>query len=148
MLSQMSCRFAYPILLLSMPMALLSACKPVSLEAIGVAEGKSVSGKQIGLPCQLPAQASGSGGKYLVNLAIDGSASMAGFVKNSNSRYNKVLELLDNITLVNPGQVEYVRVAENVKKMSRAEFQPLASIRAKPTRSPMPWKPLPLKQKS
>jgi hypothetical protein len=123
MLSQMSCRFAYPILLLSMPMALLSACKPVSLEAIGVAEGKSVSGKQIGLPCQLPAQASGSGGKYLVNLAIDGSASMAGFAKNSTSRYNKVLELLDNITLVNPGQVEYVRVAENVKKMSRAEFQ-------------------------
>lgn len=89
-----------------------------------MAEGKNVSGsKQIALPCQLPAQNSENSGKYLIHLAIDGSASMAGFVKNSNSRYHKVLELLDNITLVNPGQVEYIRVAETVKKIARAEFQ-------------------------
>jgi hypothetical protein len=119
----MSCRFAYQLLLLAILTTLLPSCKPASLEAIGVAEGKSAGGKQIALPCQISPQNNESSGKYLINFAIDGSASMAGFAKNSNSRYNKVLELLDNITLVNSGQVEYARVAENVKKMSRAEFQ-------------------------
>jgi hypothetical protein len=123
MLPNMSHRLVYqPLLLLAMTMA-LNACKPASQEALGVAEGKSVSGKQIGLPCQLPTQSAEGSSKHLISFVVDGSASMAGFVKNSNSRYNKVIELLDNLTLVNPGQVEYLRVDENVKKMSRAEFQ-------------------------
>jgi hypothetical protein len=121
--SPISCRLAFQLLLPSLLAILLPACQPASLEAIGVATGKSVGDKQIGLPCQLPVANSGTSGKYKIDLAIDGSASMAGFAKTGSSRYNKVLELLDNITLANPGQVEYVRVAENLKKMSRAEFQ-------------------------
>jgi hypothetical protein len=102
----------------------LSGCKPVGQEAVGVGEGQSASGKQIGLPCQLASKTENStGGKYLISFAIDGSVSMAGFVKNSNSRYGKVLEILDNISLVNPGQVEYLRFDESVKKLDRASFQ-------------------------
>jgi hypothetical protein len=102
----------------------LNGCKPVGQEAIGIIEGKNVSGKQIGLPCQLAAKTDNTAGsKYLISFAIDGSVSMAGFVKNSNSRYGKVLEILDNISLVNPGQVEYLRFDESVKKLDRAIFQ-------------------------
>jgi hypothetical protein len=101
----------------------LNGCKPVGQEAVGVVEGKPVSDKQIGLPCQLAAKTENAAGKYLISFAIDGSASMAGFVKSSNSRYGKVLEILDNISLVNPGQVEYLRFDESVKKLDRAGFQ-------------------------
>jgi hypothetical protein len=102
----------------------LNGCKPVGQEAIGIIEGKNVSGKQIGLPCQLAAKTDNTAGsKYLISFAIDGSVSMAGFVKNNTSRYGKVLEILDNISLVNPGQVEYLRFDESVKKLDRAGFQ-------------------------
>ncbi len=110
-------------LILIIVAVVLNGCKPVGQEAVGITEGKSASGKQIGLPCQLAAKTENAGGKYLVSLAIDGSASMAGFVKNSGARYGKVLEILDNISLVNPGQVEYVRFDETVKKLDRAGFQ-------------------------
>lgn len=103
---------------------ILNGCKPVGQEAVGTIEGKEVGGKQIGLPCQLAAKTANSAvGKYLISFAIDGSASMAGFVKNSSARYGKVLEILDNISLVNPGQVEYFRFDETVKKLDRAGFQ-------------------------
>jgi hypothetical protein len=78
----------------------LNGCKPVRQEAVGIVEGKNVSGKQIGLPCQLAAKTDNTaGGKYLISFAIDGSVSMAGFVKNSSSRYGKVLEILDTSAL-------------------------------------------------
>ncbi len=116
--------FAPHFLILTIVAVVLNGCKPVGQEAVGVVEGKNVSGKQIGLPCQLAAKTeSGAGSKYLISFAIDGSASMAGFVKNSSTRYGKVLEILDNISLVNPGQVEYLRFDETVKKLDRAGFQ-------------------------
>jgi hypothetical protein len=116
--------FAPRFVILIILAVVLNGCKPVGQEAVGIVEGKNLSGKQIGLPCQLAAKTENSaGGKYLISFAIDGSASMAGFVKNGTSRYGKVLEILDNISLVNPGQVEYLRFDESVKKLDRAGFQ-------------------------
>jgi hypothetical protein len=125
MLSATSYRFVYNSLLLMVVATLLNSCKPVSQEAVGVVEGKNADGKQIGLPCQIvPAKTVNAGtGKYLIDFVVDGSASMAGFVKNGSGRYNKVIELLDNFTLVNPGQVEYFRMDESVKKIERSNFQ-------------------------
>lgn len=124
MLSKLSYRFACRLLLLSAVITLLNACKPVSQELVGVPEGKKAEGSKIPMPCQLAAPSTDgpSGGKYLINFAIDSSASMSGFAKNSNSRYNKIITLLDNITNVNAGQVEYFRFDDTVKKMDRAEF--------------------------
>jgi hypothetical protein len=124
MLPTTSRLFAPHFVILIIVAVLLNGCKPVGQEAVGIVEGKNVSGKQIGLPCQLAAKTENSaGGKYPISFAIDGSVSMAGFVKNSNSRYGKVLEILDNISLVNPGSVEYLRFDESVKKLDRAGFQ-------------------------
>jgi hypothetical protein len=124
MLPTTSRLFTTHLVILTIVAVVLNACKPVRQEVIGTIEGKNISGKQIGLPCQLAAKTENSaGGKYLISLAIDGSVSMAGFVKNNNSRYGKVLEILDNISLVNPGQVEYLRFDESVKKLDRPNFQ-------------------------
>lgn len=116
-------RFFAPRLVILIAVIALYGCKPVRQEAVGITEGKEISGKQIGLSCQLATKAENSAGRYLINLAIDGSASMAGFAKSSSARYGKVLELLDNISLVNPGQVEYFRFDEAVKKLDRTGFQ-------------------------
>jgi hypothetical protein len=124
MLPIISRLFAPRFTVLIIVAVVLNGCKPVGLEAVGIVEGKNVGDKQIGLPCQLAAKNENSAGsKYLISFAIDGSASMAGFVKNSSSRYGKVLEILDSISLVNPGQVEYLRFDETVKKLDRAGFQ-------------------------
>jgi hypothetical protein len=124
MLSKLSYRFAFRLLLLLVMTTTLNACKPVSQELVGVPEGKKADGSKIAMPCQLQDRSTdtSSSSKYLVNFAIDSSASMSGFAKNNNSRYNKIITLLDNITNVNAGQVEYFRFDDTVKKMDRAEF--------------------------
>jgi hypothetical protein len=123
MLATPSHRLCSIFLMLGMVTAAISGCTPASKEAVGITAGQEPGGNKIGLPCQLAAAKSENspGSKYPVRFVIDGSASMAGFVKNGNGRYNKLIELLDNITLnANP---EYLRVDEKVTKLDRAGFQ-------------------------
>ena len=124
MRSSLGCRFVYSSILLIVTAIVLSSCKPVSQEVVGVGSQK-IDSKQVGLPCQIaPVKSlSSNTGKHLIDFVVDGSASMAGFVKNSNTRYQEVIEWLDNFTLVNPGQVDYFRMDESFNKIDRSSFQ-------------------------
>jgi hypothetical protein len=105
----------------------LTSCKPVSGGAVGVIEGQKSDGK-IGLPCKLPTPASGTDSKQQISLIVDGSASMLGFAKTTGSRYLQIIKLLDSLTLSNAGGVEYARLDDGGKVISRSEFQQAQSV--------------------
>jgi hypothetical protein len=100
----------------------LTSCKPVTGGAIGVVEGQKGDGK-IGLPCKLPASTPVADGRQQISLIVDGSASMLGFVKTTGSRYLQIIKLLDSLSLSNAGGVEYARLDDGGKVISRSEFQ-------------------------
>jgi hypothetical protein len=100
----------------------LTGCKPVTGGAVGVMEGQKGDGK-IGLPCKLPALTAAAEGKQQISVIVDGSASMLGFAKTPGSRYLQVIKLLDSLSLSNAGGVDYARLDDGGKAISRSEFQ-------------------------
>jgi hypothetical protein len=120
---------ANPFLLVCIALGLaMSGCNmSTGKKAIVGNDGDKTSNNDINLPCKLNTSATTSNPTNdKISLTIDGSASMLGYVKNSNSRYVKTLKLLDQITLAHNGGVEYFRLDDNKKKIGRAEFQKTA----------------------
>jgi hypothetical protein len=100
----------------------LNGCKGVSGGAIGTTEGQEAPGGKTGLSCKLP-EAKATESKPKISLMIDGSASMLGYAKTPNSRYLQTLKLLDSLSLSNAGGIDYARLDDGSKVISRAEFQ-------------------------
>jgi hypothetical protein len=95
-------------------------------KAVGTIEGGKVADGNIALPCKLGddrTATSTSTSKSKVILTLDGSASMVGYAKDSNSRYIQTLKLLDRVSLAASGGVEYARIDSGRKPIDRAEFQ-------------------------
>ena len=113
----------YPVLLALV--LTVSGCQP-SPKAIGSNEGGKVADGSIALPCKLgesktAADAPTNKSKFI--LTLDGSASMVGYAKDTNSRYVQTLKLLDRVSLAAPGGVEYARIDSGRKPIDRTEFQ-------------------------
>ncbi len=110
----------YPVLLAIM--LTISGCQ--SPKAIGTAEGAKASDGNIALPCKLEDKttASTASDKTKIILTLDGSASMVGYAKDSNSRYVQTLKLLDRVSLAASGGVEYARIDSGRKSIDRPEF--------------------------
>ncbi len=95
-------------------------------KAVGTIKGGKVADGNIALPCKFgddKTASSTSTSKSKVVLTLDGSASMVGYSKDSNSRYIQTLKLLDRVSLAAPGGVEYARIDSGRKPIDRAEFQ-------------------------
>jgi hypothetical protein len=94
-------------------------------KAVGTIEGGKADGN-IALPCKFSddkTDTSTATNKSKVVLTLDGSASMVGYAKDSNSRYIQILKLLDRVSLAASGGVEYARIDSGRKPIDRAEFQ-------------------------
>jgi hypothetical protein len=101
-------------------------------KAIITTEGVAAEGGNIALPCKLgedKSAASAAANRSKIVLTLDGSASMLGYVKDSNSSYVQMLKLLDRVSLAAPGGVEYARIDSGKKSISRTEFQQAFSPR-------------------
>jgi hypothetical protein len=112
----------YPVLLA----ILLTMAGCQNPKAIGTNEGGKVADGNIALPCKLGDDRTApnpSVSNSKIVLTLDGSASMVGYAKNSNSRYVQTLKLLDRVSLATPGGVEYARIDSGRKSIDRAEFQ-------------------------
>jgi hypothetical protein len=105
----------------------LTSCKPVTGGAVGVMEGQK-SDDKIGLPCKLPIAPAVTDSKPQISLIVDGSASMLGFAKTPGSRYLQIIKLLDSLALSNAGGVDYARLDDGGKVISRSEFQQAQSV--------------------
>jgi hypothetical protein len=95
-------------------------------KAIVMTEGKTAEGGNIALPCKLSddkSATSTAANKSKIVLTLDGSASMVGYAKDSNSSYIQMLKLLDRVTLAHPGGVEYARIDTGRKSIQRSELQ-------------------------
>jgi hypothetical protein len=113
----------YPVLLAVL--LALTGCQQ-SPKAIGTNEGGTVADGNIALPCKFgddKTATNPSVTKSKIVLTLDGSASMVGYAKNSNSRYVQTLKLLDRVSLAAPGGVEYARIDTGRKSIDRTEFQ-------------------------
>jgi hypothetical protein len=82
----------------------------------------NASEKAIVLPCQDKTSKDLTTKKSIpkISLVIDGSLSMLGYVKPTNSRYIQTLALLDTILLSQPGGADYARLESERKPISRS----------------------------
>jgi hypothetical protein len=104
-------------------LALLGGCtRPI---AKGVDEKADLT--PLELPCRLPSNGSSNptaATNYKASIVLDGSVSMAGYVKNSNSNYVNMLKLLDGVSSARGSEnVDYFRLDDGRKPIDRAAFR-------------------------
>ena len=74
--------------------------------------------------CELPPKTNSSlnSSNLTVNVYVDGTPSMEGYVNQASTRYQKTLELLERTFSLNSKKVNYNRLGTNIQQIQRSQF--------------------------
>lgn len=74
--------------------------------------------------CELPPKTNSTfnSNNLAINVYVDGTPSMEGYVNQDNTRYQKTLELLESTFSLNSREVKYNRLGTNIQEIKRSQF--------------------------